>query len=470
VEGSDDPEGDLANKETLLPSVEEGEKLTCKAATPKGHTTQPPARFTEATLTRTLEEKGIGRPSTYASIIDTIQARDYVFKKGNALVPSWTAFSVVRLLELHLPSLVDYEFTAQMEDFLDAISRDEAEHIKYLDSFYFGNGQPGLKQRLETKEKEIDPREMSRFEIGKLEDSPDPVVLRVGKYGPFIEQGERKASLPDGMAPDELTLARASELLEQASIEDEPLGHCPETGRPVFIKQGRFGPYVQLGTSNEDEKPRNASLLKDMKVEDVSLEVAIKLLSLPRDLGTHPENGETVTAYNGRFGPYVKCGSETRSLPADISPLDVTLEKALELLAQPKTRGRGAGAAKEPLKVFNNSPATEQPVRLLEGRYGPYVTDGVTNASVPKGTAIDDVTFEKAVQWLAERAAQAPAKRGKKSTKKKAAPKAAKTAKKSTKKKATPKKAATKKAAKASKTSKATKKSKTAVASDGDES
>ncbi len=441
VEGSDDPEAELADKETILPSVEEREKLRCERAEAKGHTTQPPARYTEATLTRALEEKGIGRPSTYAAIIETIQARDYVFKKGNALVPSWTAFSVVRLLEQHLPSLVDYEFTAQMEDFLDAISRQEAEHVAYLQSFYFGNGQPGLKRRLETKEKEIDPRVISRFEVGRPEGSDDPIILRVGKYGPFLEQGEKKASLPDGMAPDELTLTRAVELLSQAARDDEPLGLDPQTNKPVFLKQGRFGPYVQLGSSDDDEKPKNASLLKGMTPDDVTLEVALKLLELPRKVGVHPEQNEPIVAYNGRFGPYVKCGDETRSLPAGVSPLDVTLEQSLELLAQPKTRGRGRGAAAEPLMTFDKSPITDQPVRLLPGRYGPYVTDGVTNASLPKGTEPANVTLELALQWLADRAAAAPPSKKKAARKAAGAAKAAKKASKKTSKKAAKKSA-----------------------------
>ena len=424
VEGSDDPEGELADKETLLPSVEQNELVTTLGMQAKGHTTQPPPRYSEATLTRTLEERGIGRPSTYASIIETIQARDYVFKKGNALVPSWIAFSVVRLLEEHFPNLVDYEFTAQMEDLLDSISRHEAEHKNYLREFYFGNGKPGLKQNLKSKEVEIDPREISRFPIGTPTEGEfqEPIVLRVGKYGPFLEQGERKASLPDKMPPDELTLARAVELLHSASQSDEPLGYCPDTNRPIYIKQGRFGPYVQLSAAeNEEQKPKNASLLKGMAIEDVNLETALKLLSLPRNLGTHPEMNEPVIAHNGRFGPYIKCGAETRSLPAEISLLEVTLEQAQELLAQPKTRGRGGAAPREPLKVFDKSPVTDEPVRLLDGRYGPYVSDGVTNASLPKGANVDELTLPQALQLLAERAAVAPTKK----SKKKAAPKKA---------------------------------------------
>ena len=439
VEGSDNPNAELADRETLLPSVEAGQQVACRDLQANDHTTQPPSRFTEASLTRELEDKGIGRPSTYASIIDTIQAREYVFKKGNALVPTWTAFAVTRLLEVHFGSLVDYQFTAQMEDFLDAISRREAEHVDYLQNFYFGGAEPGLKARLIAKTEEIDPRAMSRFPVGTPTEGEhrEEIVLRVGKFGPFVEQGERKASLPEGMAPDELTLARAMELLDQGATSDEPLGICPDTHKPVFLKVGRFGPYVQRGSSEDDEKPKNASLLKGMVPEDISLEVALKLLTLPRTLGDHPEQKAPVIAQNGRFGPYISCGKETRSLPADLSPIDVTLEKAIELLAQPKTRGRG-GAAKEPLKLFAASPVTEQPIKLLEGRYGPYVTDGETNASLPKGTSPDEFTFDRAVVLLAERAATGGPTKKKKSASKMGSKKGTK--KKTAKKKATKKK------------------------------
>ena len=420
--------GEAEESDALLPAVVKGEPVRCRDAAAKEHTTQPPPRYTEATLTRTLEEKGIGRPSTYATIIETIQARDYVFKKGNALVPSWTAFSVVRLLVEHLPSLVDYEFTAQMEDLLDAISRRETEHVQYLSDFYFGDDKPGLKKRLESKAKEIDPRVTSRFVVGTPEQG-EPVVLRVGKYGPFLEHGDRKASLPAGMAPDELTLPRALDLLEHASRDEEPLGVCSESGRAVYVKQGRFGPYVQLGTADDQVKPRNASLLKGMKPQDVTLEVALQLLALPRTVGVHPQNQEPIVAHNGRYGPYIKCGAETRSLPPTLSPLDATLTQALELLSQPKTTARGRTVSREPLLVLADSPVTQAPVKVLSGRYGPYVTDGTTNASLPKGVDPQQVTFEMALQWLAERAAQAPAK------KKKAARKTASTKKKSARKK-----------------------------------
>ena len=439
VEGADDPNAELADKETLLPAVEEGQAVSLKEVEPKSHTTQPPSRFSEAALTRELEQRGIGRPSTYASIIETIQTRNYVFKKGNALVPTWNAFSMVRLMEEHFPSLVDYEFTANMEGLLDSISRQEAGNIEYLEEFYFGKETPGLKGRLETKIKEVDPRAISTFPLGTPEEGEhlEVVNLRVGQYGPYLEQGERKASLPEDLPPDELTLESALELLKKAETGDEPLGICPDTHKPVFVKSGRFGPYVQLGLADEGEKPKNAGLLKGMSVEDITLEVALKLLSLPRLVGEHPDSKEVIEAFNGRYGPYIKCGSETRSLPDDVSPLDVQLEQSLFLLSQPKRRGRSA--PKEPIKTFESSPITEQPIRLLEGRYGPYVTDGETNASLPKGTETETVTFEQALQLLAERAAKGPSRK-KKKTKKKA------TKKKSAKKKATKKKAAKKKA------------------------
>jgi DNA topoisomerase-1 len=452
VEGSDDPDAELADRESVLPSVEPGEALTCSDLDSKSHTTQPPNRYSEASLTRALEEMGIGRPSTYASIIETILERNYVFKKNNSLVPTWTAFAVSRLLEEHLPDLVNYQFTAELEDELDAISRGELGHLDYLRTFYFGNAHPGLKQQLENKVGEIDARDVSQILIGAPGgegDQGEPVYVRVGRYGPFLQQGERRASLLENMPPDEVTLQAALELLDRAAQGDEPMGICPETAKPVFLKTGRYGHYVQRGAADDDEKPQNASLLKGMQPEDVTFEVALKLLSLPRNLGEHPEKKEDVVAHNGRYGPYVKCGDETRSLPSDISPMDVTLDQALELLAQPKTR-RGAAKKKEPLKVFDASPVTEQPVQLLEGRYGPYVTDGTTNASLPRTMSPEELTFERALDLLAERAVKGPSK--KKAAKKKATKK---TAKKATKKKAatkkTIKKAAKKTATKAAK-------------------
>jgi DNA topoisomerase-1 len=421
VEGSDDPEAELADRETVLPSVAEGETLACRELEPKGHTTQPPSRFTEAALTKALEERGIGRPSTYASIIDTILARNYVFKKSGALVPTWTAFSVSQLMEKHLPKLVDYDFTAQMEDDLDAISRGEAKQTDYLRRFYFGNGQPGLKQQLDHKAEEIDAREVCSIALGKLAGATEPVTIRVGRYGPYIEHGDRRASIPDDLPPDELTLARCLELLNQAKQAEEPLGIDPDTHKPVFLKNGRFGPYVQLGTADDEEKPKMSSLLRGMQPADVDLATALKLLSLPRTVGNHPQSGEPIVAQNGRFGPYIKCGSETRSLTGEMSPLTVTLDETLALLAQPKTRGRNA-VKKEPLKTFDASPVTGEPVKLLDGRYGPYVTDGTTNASLPRDTKPEELTLEQALTLLADRAARGPST---KRPRRRAAPKAA---------------------------------------------
>jgi DNA topoisomerase-1 len=453
VEGSDDPEAELADQEAVLPDVQVGEALDCRGLEPKSHTTQPPARYTEATLTRTLEEDGIGRPSTYATIIDTILNRNYVFKRGNALVPTWTAMAVVKLMEQHLAELVDYQFTARLEDDLDAISRGESGHTDYLHSFYFGDDKDGLKHQVETKLGEIDVREVCRFYVGtpgagssdgRAEGTAsEPVSVRVGKFGPFLEQGERRGRLPEDLAPDEVTLEMALELLDRASQADEPLGHCPETDKPVYLKTGRFGPYVQLGDSDDQEK-RNASLLRGMSPEEIDLPTALQLLSLPRTLGEHPQSGEPIVAHNGRYGPFIRCGDETRSLPQDLSPLEVTREQALELLAQPKTRGRSFRQTREPLKTFDPSPVTGQPIKLLDGRYGPYVTDGETNASLPKNSNAAELTLTQALDLLAERKALGGGRKKKASRKKAAARPAAK--KRPPRKAAAKKKAARRKA------------------------
>jgi DNA topoisomerase-1 len=333
-----------------------------------------------------------------------------------------------------------------MEDDLDAISRGEQESTAYLNKFYFGNGAPGLKKQLEHKIDEIDPARIGRIAIGKPNDGPE-IFVRVGRYSPFVEQGERKASLPEDLPPDEVTLEKALALLEQAQQGEEPLGFCPTTGKPVYLKVGRFGPYVQRGTPDDEEKPQNASLLRGMAPADVDLATALKLLELPRTVGNHPTDGKPIVAYNGRFGPYVKWGEETRSLPADISPLEVTLDQAVHLLAQPKTRGRGAAAKKEPLRVFDKpSPATENPIQILDGRYGAYVTDGTTNVSLRKGMSVEELTFDEAVTMLAEKAAQGPPP--KKAARKSAAPKTAATAKSAATKTATKKSAKKKSVAK----------------------
>jgi len=463
VEGSDDPEAELADRETLLPNVKENDPLKGERLDPKGHTTQPPSRYSEAALTKALEEKGIGRPSTYASIIETVQARNYVFKKGTALVPSWTAFLVIRVMEEYFEPLVNYDFTAQMEDFLDSISRQEAVASNYLRDFYFGNesganAQIGLKPRLANAD--IKPLEMARFTLGVPEEGEnrEEVFVRVGKYGPSVEQGERRVSVPDEMPPDEMTLPVALELLASGDRQNEPLGEHPETKQPIFVKVGRFGPYVQLG-ANDDPEKKNRSLLKGMVPEGLTAETALLLFSLPRNLGNHPESSEPIEANDGRYGPYIKCGTDTRSLPEGVSPLEVTMAEAIELLKQPKTRGRAA--PKEPLKMFAESPITGNPVKLLEGRFGPYVTDGITNASLSKGVEPENFTFEAALDLLAERAARGPST--KKASRKKAGKAAAKKTdgdtKKATKKKAAKKKSATKKTTKTLKKGVAKKKS-----------
>jgi DNA topoisomerase-1 len=412
VEGSDDPDAELADRETVLPDVKADDVLQTEKLIPKQHTTQPPGRFTEASLTKTLTDKGIGRPSTYASIIETILNRNYVFKSKGALIPTWTAIAVTRLLETHLPDLIDYDFTAQMEDQLDAVSRGELNSLNYLTEFYHGGEHLGLRKELDHKAEEIDPRVVCSVPIPVPDDIPagtEPIIVRVGKYGPFLQQGEKNGNIPDELPPDEMTYPKATELLNAAAKSEKPLGTDPETGKSVYFKAGRFGPYVQLGETDDEEK-KNASLLKGMSSDDVDLETALKLLSLPRKLGE--KDGTDVMASNGKFGPYIFCGKETRSLPADVSPLDVSLEKALELLSQPKYGGRRkASAKKEPLRVFDVSPVTEKPIQVLSGFYGTYVTDGTTNATLPKGTIIEDLTFDEVLTMLADKAARGPVKK-----------------------------------------------------------
>lgn len=443
VEGSDDPEGELADQEDILPNMTVGQSVLCKDLQTKAHTTQPPVRYSEASLTRTLEEKGIGRPSTYASIIDTIMARNYVFKKGNALIPTWTAFAVTQLLEKHLPTLVDYQFTAGMEDELDEISRGEMKSLDYLNGFYFGQQKDGLKPQLESKAEEIEARDISTISLGALQPGEPEVCVRIGRFGPYIEQGERRTSIPDDLPPDELTLEKAEELFNQNETSEQPLGLDPVSGKPIYVKVGRYGPYVQLGNTDDAEKPRNVSLLKGMTIEDVSLDVAIKLLALPRVVGVHPQDGQPIIASNGRFGPYIKWNDETRSLNDGHSPIDITLEQAIELLAQPKGRRGAPAKPKTLLKELAPSPVTEQMIQVMDGRYGPYITDGQTNVSIPKDESVETITFEKALDLLAQRAARPDAgrRRRKKSVKKTVK----KTAAKKTTKKTTAKKTAAKK-------------------------
>jgi DNA topoisomerase-1 len=437
VEGADDPDAELEDRETLLPPLDEGARVACQDLHPSGHTTQPPARYTEASLVKELEERGIGRPSTYASVIDTILRRDYVFKKGNALVPTWTAFAKVQLLERYFSHLIDYEFTATMEEALDAIARGEGEAEKWLHSFYFGNGQIGLRDLVaEEHLAQIDKAEVNSVHIG-LDGDGQELVVRVWPNGANIERGEERGPVPADLAPDELTAEKAEELLAIPTGPRE-LGADPETGLTVLVLTGRFGPFVQLGEQppGSKDKPKRASLFSSMDPTTVTLDEALALLSLPRVVGI--DGDEEITAQNGRYGPYLKKGTDSRSLPSESALFSVTLDEARAIFAQPKQR-RGR-VAKPPLAELGVHPESGAPVRVLDGRFGPYITDGAVNASVPRGTDPDAVTLEQAVELLRERAARAPAKRTTKRTAKKS------TAKKTTAKKTTAKKSAAKKA------------------------
>jgi DNA topoisomerase-1 len=403
-EGRDDDgpaKGD--DEERRLPNLSEGDSVELRALEPQGHETSPPARYTEATLVRTLEELGIGRPSTYASILGTILDRGYVFKRGTALVPAFLAFSVVGLLEKHFGRLVDYDFTASMEDDLDRIASGDEHRVEWLGRFYFGDGTGGLHE-LVSDLGAIDAREINSLEIG------DGIVLRVGRYGPYLERDGRRASVPEELAPDELTLERAEELLAQPS-GDRELGADPDTGLPIVARTGRYGPYVtEVLPEDAKEKPRTASLFKTMSLDTVTLEDALRLLQLPRVVGV-AEDGEEVVARNGRYGPYVQKEKESRSLESEEQLFTIDLSGALALLAQPRQR-RGQRAATKPLRELGADPVGGKDIVLKEGRFGPYVTDGETNASLRKGDDPETVTLDRAVELLAERRAKGPAKRG----------------------------------------------------------
>jgi DNA topoisomerase-1 len=388
--------------ERRLPNLAEGDPAQLVKLDPQGHETNPPPRYTEATLVRTLEELGIGRPSTYAAIMGTILDRGYVFKKGTALVPSFLAFSVVGLLEQHFGRLVDYGFTASMEDDLDRIAAGEEERVRWLRRFYFGDDGEGL-HKLVSDLGAIDAREINSIELG------NGIVLRVGRYGPYLDRNGQRANVPEDVVPDELTVEKAEELLSQPSGE-RPLGIDPATGRPIVARAGRYGPYV-TETLDEDakEKPRTASLLKSMSLETISLDQALQLLSLPRVLGV-AEDGEEIVARNGRYGPYVQKGKESRSLESDEQLFTISLDEARALLAEPRRR-RGQRQAAAALKELGADPGTGSPIVVKSGRYGPYVTDGETNASLRQGDDPDALTVERAIELLAERRAKGPAKR-----------------------------------------------------------
>ncbi len=439
-DGSDDSG---AEKEVLLPPLATGDACEPLTVEPRGRETAPPARFTEASLVKKLESEGIGRPSTYAPILDTIQRRGYVFKQGSALVPTFTAMAVTQLLEEHFRDYVDTTFTARMEQQLDDIAGGALDWKDHLEGFYFGRGdqQPGLERRIASQEPDIS---YPALEVGKHPETGRSIVIKIGRYGPYLrlegngDQGAVMASLAEDLAPADLTVERAVELLERARQGARLLGEDPESGEPVYLAHGRFGAYVQLGETPErgsgDPKPKRASLPRGLSEDSVRLQDALRWLSLPRTLGADPESGEEVIATSGRFGPFVKRGTETRSLTAEDDVYNVSLERALELLAQPKAR-RGR-ATRTVLAEFADG---DRKLQLLEGRYGPYLTDGELNASLPRGTDPASLDAEAAVRLLDERG---------KPPKRKRAAKGKKAPKKKTPKKATPKKAAKPKKAK----------------------
>jgi DNA topoisomerase-1 len=396
-EGRDEPSEDA--EERRLPDLSAGDELRPLELEAEGHSTTPPSRYTEPTLVRALEERGIGRPSTYAAILSTILDRGYVFKKGSALVPTYVAFAVVNLLERHFEQLVDFDFTARMEDDLDEIAAGREKRAAWLQRFYFGAGSdPGLHHLVTDHLEEIDARAVNSIEIPGTD-----AVVRVGRYGPYLERGEERASLPPDIAPDELTAAKAEELLAQP--DGRSLGTHPETGYEIVMRSGRYGPYVtEVRPDGDEEKPRTASLFRSMSPESVSLDDAVRLLSLPRVLGS--TDGEDVTALHGRYGPYVKRGSESRSLEREEALFTITMDEALALFAQPPRRRGQRGGARPPLRELGNDPASGRPIVLKEGRFGPYVTDGETNASLRRGDTIEGLTPERATELLIEKRAK----------------------------------------------------------------
>jgi DNA topoisomerase-1 len=433
-EGRDEARNASADEASAkLPPLEEGQALALAELEAKGHDTTPPPRYTEASLVKALEELGIGRPSTYASIISTIIDRGYVTPRGQALVPNWIAFSVVRLLEDHFSELVEYDFTAEMEDDLDKIAGGEADRVDWLGQFYFGGGDhPGLREIVDNLG-DIDARAVNSIRID------DGITLRVGKYGPYLEvedgsETPRRVNVPDDLAPDELTAEKARELIDAPVVTDRVLGENPANGKTIVVKDGRYGPNVtELEPEPDPEivadaatgevveekpkkkgakkaaapKPRTASLFKSMEPATVDLATALQLLDLPRTVGEDPESGEPITAQNGRYGPYLKKGTDSRSLESEDQIFTIELPAALEIFAQPKYGARRASSA---LKEFDADPTSGKPIRIRDGRFGPYVTDGETNATIPRGETVEGVDFDRAVQLLADKRAKGPAK------------------------------------------------------------
>jgi len=447
----DDADTDNDEKALMLPPLTVGDGISVSEYIAQSHATTPPPRYTEASIVKKLEELGIGRPSTWASIISSMVDRGfYLWKKGNSLVPTWLAFSVVRLMKEHFTELIDFNFTAGVEEDLDAIARGEKRKVEWLKHFYFGDDVdeniPGLKKIVSNNLDTIDAAEINTVVLGKHPDTGDVIIVKPGQYGPFVRCAENTAGVPDSMAPDELTVDAAIALLN-APKGDEPIGEID--GHPVFAKSGRYGPYVQWGTMDEPpaglEKPKTASLFKTMNIDRITMKDATDLLSLPRTLGADPTDGEIITAQNGPYGPYISKGKEKRSLQTEEQLLEVTLDEALALLAQPRVYGRGRSAPKPPLREFGNDPVSGKPVVAKEGRFGDYVTDGETNAGLTRGDRLEEMTNERAYELLQLRR-EYIAEHGtkKKPARKKAAAKKATPAKKSAgaKKKATPKKKA----------------------------
>lgn len=395
VEGSDDPGAQLANREAVLPPLKPEEILTCNTLDVNEHQTQPPARFTEASLVKELEARGVGRPSTYASIIDTIQAREYVINRKGKLTPTFLAVAVTQLLENHFESLVDIDFTADMENRLDAISRGELQSVPFMNDFYFGNDHdPGLAELLEA---EIDIRKACTIPLKSSGDKDEQgLEARVGRYGPYLQSGDKTHSIPVDLALGDLTLKKAEELLQKSEEGPDVLGSDPESDEPIYLKEGPYGPYVQLG----DTKTRK-SIPRNVDKNDVTLEMALQLLSLPKTLGKHPETGEPVTTDLGRYGPYVRSGNTNAKLPPSLSPLTVTLDEAVTLL---KKRRKGS----VDLRTVGAHPKTGETIVLKEGRYGPYATDGKVNASLPKGTDPETISDDEVIQLIDKKRAAGP--------------------------------------------------------------
>ena len=437
-------------KEALLPPMKVGDKVKIDKYSANGHETSPPARYTEPTLVKKLEELGIGRPSTYAAILGTILNRGYVWKKGQAIVPSWTAFAVVKLMKNHFTELVDYAFTATVEEELDEISQGLRVKEVWLGEFYYGNGKelPGLKPLVEHNIANIDAAALNAFPVGMHPTTGEEIVLRPGKFGPYVRCGDNTASVPETLTPDELNVEIAVALLAAPKYID-PIGELDDL--PVFLKTGRYGPYVQWGTIENPppdlEKPKMVSLFKTMALENVTMTEALQLLSLPRTVGADTTDGEIITAQNGRYGPYISKGKESRTLESEDQIFTITIEAALAKLAEPRVFGR-RGPAKPPLKEFGNDPVSNRPVVAKDGKFGTYVTDGETNASLTRGDRLEFITPERAFELLAIRRDYTASNGGKKPAKRAAKPKKAAAEKAKAKPKTKPSTKAAKKPAK----------------------